>query len=98
MRIRSVRHKGLKKFIQTGDTSGIRSADAEKLVHILIELICVPLPLLKRSRQIHEILEKRNHKLSNRKYAISVSASWRLVFIQDGETGDIIDLDYVQYH
>ena len=39
MRIRSVRHKGLKKFIQTGDTSGIRSADAEKLVHILIELI-----------------------------------------------------------
>ena len=92
MRIRSVRHKGLKKFIQTGDTSGIRSADAEKLVHILIELICVPLPLLKRSRQ------KRKHKLSNRKYAISVSASWRLVFIQDGETGDIIDLDYVQYH
>ena len=73
MRIRSVRHKGLKKFIQTGDTSGIRSADAEKLVHILIELICVPLPLLKRSRQIHEILEKRKHKLSNRKYAIRVT-------------------------
>ena len=94
MRIVSIKHKGLKKFLMQGDERGIRASDRKRLFQILVELIAVPSPLLKSSLDIHHLTDGRN---KSKKYAVRASGSWRLTFLRDHEK-NIVDLDYVQYH
>ena len=91
--IRDFKHKGLKKFFETGNTKGIDAAHAEKLGTRLDRLNASTNP------EDMRLPAYRLHQLKGADkgtWAIDVSGAWRMTFKFDGE--DAIVVDYRQYH
>ncbi len=91
--IKSIKHKGLKRFYQSGATSGIRASHANRLT--------LRLTVLDHAVTLDDIAAFNwgLHPLSGSKqghYAIKLSGNWRLFF--KFEDGDIYLLDYDDYH
>jgi len=94
MRIRSVRHRGLQRFIEDDDERGLRRDMVNRLRRILTALLSA------------ETLEElagppgwRLHRLTGDRagtWSISVSGNWRVTFRMD--SGDVRDLDLEDYH
>lgn len=99
--IKSFRHKGLEDFFLTGSKKGIVASHSQRLA--------VRLLLLDRIHGPDEIFlcsAWRPHKVAGKNpkgqdvegfWAIAVTGSWRLVFTFD-EAGDVVLLDYMDYH
>ncbi len=91
--ILSFRHKGLRRFYETGDTRGIQANHAQRLRDILFAL-----SYAKQARDMAlpgfrlHLLEPRNTGI----YAVSVSGNWRVTFRFSGENAEIVD--YLDYH
>jgi proteic killer suppression protein len=91
--IRSIRHKGLKRFYEDGDPRGVPSQHAEKLRDILARLDAadgvadMDLP----GFRLHPL--KGDFKGF---WAVTVRANWRVIF--RFEDNDVLDVDYVDYH
>jgi proteic killer suppression protein len=91
--IRSFRHKGLRRFYESGSTSGIQSNHANRLRMQLaaldtahtIEDLNIP------GYQLHQLKGK-----AKRRWSICVSGNWRLTF--EFVEGDVHILDYEDYH
>ena len=91
--IQSIKHKGLKRFFESGDKSGIQTKQAELLEDRLAALDTA------QSIQDMDIPGYRLHKLKGRlknRWSIRVSGNWRLTFEIDGT--DTYLLDYEDYH
>ena len=94
MLIRSVRHKGLKRFIEANDARDLRPDLVNRVRNILAMLIS--------STTMSEVMGPpgwRVHQLlGDRKgtWSISVSGNWRITF--DLREGEITDLDLEDYH
>jgi proteic killer suppression protein len=94
MRIRTVRHRGLKRFIEDDDERGIRRD--------LVNRVRRSLTALQSVENIDGLDGPpgwRLHRLSgdrSRTWSISVSGNWRLTF--DIDRGEIHDLDLEDYH
>lgn len=91
--IKSIRHKGLLKFLETGNTAGIQAKHAELLEDRLSALNTA------QSIGDMNIPGYRLHPLKGNmkgRWAIKVSGNWRLTFEFRG--GDIYVLDYEDYH
>jgi len=91
--IRSVRHKGLKRFIEDDDRS--------RLPADMVERIRIILTALADAATIDEmdLPSFRLHALKGDLsgfYAVTVRANWRIIF--RFEDGDASDLDFVDYH
>jgi toxin HigB-1 len=96
MRIRNVVHKGLRRFIQDNDTSGLPSAVAPKLRRIVSFL-----QDMEREDELQTIPSWKAHQLTgNRKgtWSLFVTKNSRLTFQIDQAEVEIIDLDYEDYH
>ena len=94
MRIGSIRHKGLKRFYETGNAAGLPGAAVEKIRNILSflseiggldELRAVP------SWKAHQLAGDRKGT-----WALHVTRNWRVTFRVDED--EIVDLDYEDYH
>jgi proteic killer suppression protein len=91
--IRSIRHKGLKKFHDIGSTTGIQPAHADRLRMQLAALDTA------QTVQDMDIPGFKLHPLKGKlkgRWAISVSGNWRLTF--EFKDGDAYLLDYEDYH
>lgn len=91
--IRSWRHKGLKRFFLTGDTSGINSEHSQRL-KVILQLLNVA-----RSGHQMDLPGLRYHKLRGDLkdyYAVTVRANWRVIF--QFEEQDVILVNYIDYH
>jgi proteic killer suppression protein len=91
--IKSFRHKGLRKFYETGSTSGIQASHANRLRMQLIALDTA------QSVEDMNIPGFRLHPLKGQlkdRWAISVNANWRLTF--EFREGHVYVLDYEDYH
>jgi toxin HigB-1 len=91
--IKSIRHKGLKRFFEKGDSSKIQSDHVKKLR--------VRLAVLHAAQNLEDIDKPgfEFHSLSGEmkeRWAISVSGNWRLTF--EFVDGDVLVLDYEDYH
>ncbi len=91
--IKSSKHKGLKKFYETGNKAGIKSSHNKKLR--------IQLTALNTATCIEDmdLPGFRLHTLKgNRKglWAIDVSKNWRIVF--RFEEGNVYVVDYEDYH
>ncbi|WP_443743364.1 type II toxin-antitoxin system RelE/ParE family toxin [Sutterella sp.] len=95
MAIRSFVHSGLERFALTGDTSGIKPSHASRLNQVLamLSLSGGSVLDLKQINGFH-CIKRKTRSLD---YAVRVSGSWRVTFKIDA-SGDIFDVDYVQYH
>lgn len=91
--IKSYRHKGLKRFAETGSKAGIQPKHAGRLRRLLtaLNVASVPQDMDAPGNQLHPL----EGNLANH-WAVSVSGNWRLTFSFDGE--DVIFVDYQDYH
>jgi toxin HigB-1 len=91
--IKTFRHKGLQTFFETGRKSGIQASHADKIARQLARLNVATVP------QDMNIPGWRMHALSGQliqHYAVWVNANWRITYAF--EEGDVILLDYQDYH
>ena len=91
--INSIRHKGLRRFYETGNAAGVKADHRKKLR--------LQLAALETATSIDDmdIPGYRLHPLKGDRagsWAIDVSGNWRLTFRFDG--GHVYDLDYEDYH
>lgn len=94
MKIRSVRHRGLKRFIEDDDPRELRGDLVNRTRNILTSLIAAADMASVQGPpgwRIHELVGDRAGT-----WSISVSGNWRITFvIVDGE---IFDLNMEDYH
>ena len=94
MRIRSIRHRGLRRFIEDDDDRGIRRDLVNRVRNILAALIAAP-----DMSGVQGPPGWRVHQLSGDRagtWSISVSGNWRITF--DLESEEICNLDLEDYH
>jgi len=91
--IRRFRHRGLERFFQSGDSSGINGQHAARLRRLLTSLntSAGPAGMNLPGYRLHRLRGDRQDQ-----WAVSVSGNWRLVFEFDGE--DTTNVDLVDYH
>jgi len=91
--IKSIKHKGLKKFYETGSTKGIRADHADRLRDRLTALdAATSLDDIAASNWgLHPLVGHLKGQ-----YAIKVSGNWRLFF--EFRDGNVYLLDYDDYH
>lgn len=96
MKIRNVIHKGLRRFIEDDDVSGLPPDVRPKLRKIV--------GFLQDMGQEDELLTVpvwKAHRLTgDRKgiWSLHVTRNWRITFEIDHEEIEIVDLDYLDYH
>jgi proteic killer suppression protein len=96
MRIRNVLHKGLRRFIEDDDKSGIQAAVAQKLRRMISFL-----QDMEKEAELKTVPSWKAHQLTgDRKgtWSLSVTKNWRLTFRINQIEIEIIDLDYEDYH
>lgn len=96
MKIRNVVHRGLRRFIQHNDVSGLAPAVVERVRNILTFL-----QEMEDARELRDIPNWKAHQLTgDRKgtWSLTVTRNWRITFRIDQTEGEILDLDYEDYH
>jgi len=91
--ILSYRHKGLKKFAETGTKAGIQPKHSERLRRLLTAL-----NVASRADDMNapgNYLHALKGDLEGH-WSVSVSGNWRLTFVFEGE--DVTLVDYQDYH
>ena len=91
--IKSFRHSGLKELYEEGRSSRVAQGHVSKLLRILTALDRSSSP------SGMDIPGFRLHPLKGPmkgRYAVSVSANWRVTF--RFEDGHAVDIDYLDYH
>ncbi|RRO16543.1 type II toxin-antitoxin system RelE/ParE family toxin [Pectobacterium aquaticum] len=91
--IKSFKHKGLKKFFETGSTAGIDAKQSEKIAYRLA--------VLDNAKQIEsiDIAGFNLHPLKRNKqgiWSITVTGNWRITFEFVG--GDVYIVNLEDYH
>jgi len=96
MRIRSVRHRGLKRFIERDETSGLPASFIGKIRNII--------SFVQDMGDVDELKAFplwRAHKLSGDRrglWSLTVSRNWRITFGVDEKDNEIVNLDFEDYH
>lgn len=96
MKIRNVIHKGLRRFIEDDDSSGLQPA-----VVIKVQRIVSFLQDMEREEELRTVPSWKAHMLTGgrkRTWSLFVTKNWRMTFRIDREEIEIIDLDYEDYH
>ena len=96
MKIRNVVHRGLRRFIQHNDASGLAPAVVERVRNILTFL-----QEIEDARELPDIPSWKAHQLTgDRKgtWSLTVTRNWRVTFRIDQSEREILDLDYEDYH
>ena len=91
--IRSFRHRGIKRFYDTGDPSRINAALRAKIQRVLTALDAAESP------QALDIPGFRPHPLKGDLegfWSVTVSGNWRVIF--RFEDGDDFGVDLLDYH
>lgn len=96
MKIRNVIHKGLRRFIEDDDASGLQPA-----VVVKVQRIVSFLQDMEDEDELRTVQSWKAHMLTgDRKgtWSLSVTKNWRMTFQIDRQEIEIIDLDYEDYH
>lgn len=94
--IESFKHKGLRKFYETGSTAGIQAEHAERLQDLLTALDTaqviddMDLPTL----ELHPLKGRRKNQ--PKLWAITVRSNWRITFEFVNNNAQIVN--YEDYH
>ncbi len=93
MAIKTFRHKGLRKFFETGNKSGIQTALIKKIGLILdrLDAAVEPKDMNFPGSDFHPL--KGNLKGF---YSVHVNGNWTIIFRL--ENGEALDVDLIDYH
>jgi proteic killer suppression protein len=91
--IKSFKHKGLKRFAESGSKAGIQPRHEKRLRRLLtaLDVASAPGDMNAPGNGLYPL-----HGVFEGHWAVSVSGSWRLTFAFEGE--DVVLLDYQDYH
>lgn len=96
MKIRNILHKGLRRFIEEDDASGVPAAVIPKLRKIVSFL-----QDMEEEAELRSVPGWKAHQLTgDRKgtWSLFLTKNWRLTFRIDQTAVEIFDLDYEDYH
>jgi toxin HigB-1 len=97
MKIKNVRHKGLKRLMETGSAAGLPAAVVDKVGKILFFL-----QSMAAEDELHALVTWKAHQFQtgDRKglWSLHVTKNWRITFMIDSDQVEIFDLDYEDYH
>ena len=96
MKIRNVVHRGLRRFMQRNDPSGLAAAAVERVRNILTFL-----QEMEDAQELRDMPSWKAHQLTgDRKgtWSLTVTRKWRITFRIDPTEGEVLDLDYEDYH
>ena len=96
MKIRNVIHRGLGRFIERNDASGLAPCVIEKVRNILSFL-----QEMEDVQELRGITSWKAHKLSGDRrgtWSLTVTPNWRITFRIDQRQGEILDLNFEDYH
>jgi len=91
--IRTYRHKGLRRFAETGSKAGIQPKHEARLQKILtaLDVAIRPEDMNAPGYELHPLKgDLAGH------WSVTVSGNWRLTFAFQGE--DAVEVDYQDYH
>lgn len=93
--IKNFAHKGLQKFLESGDTSGIPAVQSKKIKVILelLDEIVEPNGAAFPGSNFHPLKGNRKGE-----YAVSVNGNYRITFRFDKRTKYVLDVNYEDYH
>lgn len=91
--IRNYRHKGLRRFAETGSKAGIQPQHAPRLRRLLTALDAASRPedMNAPGNALHSL---KGNLVGH--WSVNVSGNWRLTFVFEGE--DAVLVDYQDYH
>ena len=96
MKIRNVVHKGLRRFIENDDASGLPADAAEKIRKIVSFL-----QDMEREAELRTVPVWKAHQMTgDRKgaWSLIVTKNWRITFHIAREEIEIVDLNFEDYH
>ena len=96
MTIRNVVHRGLRRFMERNNVSGLAPHVVEKVRNILTFLQEMEDP-----QELRNVRGWKAHQLAgDRKgtWSLMVTRNWRITFRIDQTEREILDLDYEDYH
>jgi proteic killer suppression protein len=91
--IKSFKHKGLRKFFESGNRKGIKAEHASKLARILdrLDASLQPSDMNLPGYKLHQLLGKDKGT-----WSVRVSGNWRVTFQFEDEDASVVD--YRDYH
>lgn len=91
--IKNWRHKGLKKFYETGSKAGIQPKHVDVLSLLLFQLASAVQPedMNTPGNDFHKLIGNLAGF-----YAVTVGKNWRLIFKFEGQNAS--EVDYIDYH
>ena len=93
MKIVSIRHRGLAKFFQLGDSSKL---DKRVVGKIRVQLTF--LTGMSHSDEFRDLAFWKAHQLSDDRWSFHVTANYRMTFAVDDAAKEISILDLEDYH
>ena len=91
--IKNYRHKGLRRFAESGSKAGIQPKHAQRLRRLLtaLDVASRPEDMNAPGKGLHPLKgDLVGHS------SVNVSGNWRLTFVFEGE--DAVLVDYQDYH
>ncbi len=96
MKIRNVMHRGLRRFMERNDASGLSPPVVEKVRNIVTFL-----QEMEEAQELRDVPGWKVHQLTgDRKgtWSLTVTRNWRITFGIDRGKKEVFDLDYEDYH
>lgn len=96
MKIRNVVHKGLRRFIEHDDSSGLPQPLVPKIRRIISFL-----QDMAREEELKTVPSWKAHQLRgnlDEVWSLFVSRNWRITFMVDKGEVEIVDLNFQDYH
>ena len=96
MKIARPKHKGVRRLIKDGDASGLPARNADKITKILAFL-----EHMGDVDELHSLPHWNPHRLKGNRgemWSLSVTGNYRITFRVDRVKGEVVDLDFEDYH
>ncbi len=96
MQVRSIRHRGLRRFIKLDDASGLPAA-----VIVKVRKIVSFLQDMEREDELHLVPSWNAHRLTGSRkgtWSLFATRNWRISFRIEKSEAEIVDLDFEDYH
>ena len=96
MDIRSIRHKGLRNFVEKNDLRGLPRDYVAKIADIMAFLID-----MESIDEVFDLQKFKPQRMSGDRagtYSFRVTPNWRITFRYDAKEDELYDVEYEDYH
>ena len=96
MKIRNIRHKGLRNLVEKNHPKGLPGDYIGKITDVMAFLINI-----EDVDEVFDLPKYKPHRLSGERagiYSLHVTANWRITFKHDADENELYAIDYEDYH